>query len=504
VQATASVAALLCCGAGSVVASEQAALHPGRGARVHQESAYPTTRKGHGKMYEDIDWGQPDTCCIDDVPTQNGAHDRGSRSPRARSPRAGLPPGLQWKCVGTVPPTSGTEISNEELEHALRHGRLVFDKGDLVKFGLFRLSFSSFIRVGDRVFSPDDGREEKGHEVVQFPKTMRFPAQRRRSSSLGHAEMKMASRAGMSSCLFELPQQVTGLQDIVSKRVGNTQAPSRHKKKKTVAVRVSDFVAYLIELVPDTHFCRLKARGGNLPQPHLRGPPVKTRGGLPSVPPADAQTWIVERLTCAWCFQVIKQDTIEDMLKFLNSSEEDWSKRRFHEDHHAAVHAKRWARRGSTAGVSECVAQARRQCHVWSRQNGCAMLNLLLLTILQSGTHGAEPPRMPGSSFLYSRSVRLQFAAFRDVFEMTKILTLFFGAALGFKSHCRTTALGTGRTIRITIGTADLLIIRTTTSDFKSMTMSGIVPSRMSANSTLALVLRVTFITELGEGRKRQ
>jgi len=98
----------------------------------------------------------------------------------------------------------------------------------------------------------------------------------------------------------------------------------------------------------------------------------------------------------------------------------------------------------------------------------------------------------------------LQFAAFRDVFETTEILTLFFGAALGFKSHCRTTALGTGRTIRITVGTADLLIIRITTSDFKSMTMSGIVPSRMSANSTLALVLRVTFITELGEGWKRQ
>ena len=93
------------------------------------------------------------------------------------------------------------------------------------------------------------------------------------------------------------------------------------------------------------------------------------------------------------------------MLKFLNTSEEDWSKRRFHDDHHAAVRAKRWTRRGSTAGVSKRVAQARLTCSAKMRfVMWIESAYPLLLTVLRSGTHGAEVPRMPGS-FWYSRSV---------------------------------------------------------------------------------------------------
>lgn len=65
-------------------------------------------------------------------------------------------PGLKWEDIGEKRPATGTEMSCSQLESAL-HDRTVFTKGELQKFGATRVSFESYIKVGETYFKPSGG-----------------------------------------------------------------------------------------------------------------------------------------------------------------------------------------------------------------------------------------------------------------------------------------------------------------------------------------------------------
>ena len=129
--------------------------------------------------------------------------------------------GLKWKCIGSGRPASGTEICNPDLAQALQR-KIVFSAEELITFGLFNLAYSSFIKTGDKFFSPDDISHAVGKEVVEFPKRVHFTVRRKRSSSWDHAEFrKHTSRLGMGSWQTDdISHQALGHNDILRKRVG--------------------------------------------------------------------------------------------------------------------------------------------------------------------------------------------------------------------------------------------------------------------------------------------
>ena len=66
------------------------------------------------------------------------------------------PPGQKWKEI-CKKPTSGIEIENEALAAALQQNPPAFTLEQIDSFKIAELSYGSYIKVGDRCFSPADG-----------------------------------------------------------------------------------------------------------------------------------------------------------------------------------------------------------------------------------------------------------------------------------------------------------------------------------------------------------
>lgn len=166
--------------------------------------------------------------------------------------------GLKWKCVGSGRPASGTEICNPELAQALQR-KTVFSAQELISFGLFNLAYSSFIKMGDKFFSPDDNSHAVVKEVVEFPKRVHSTVQRKRSSSWDHAEFrKHTSRLGMGSWeIDDISHQALGHKDILRKRLGKSSPmpmpastlPGVRLKKKSSSVHCFSVILMCI------HYC---------------------------------------------------------------------------------------------------------------------------------------------------------------------------------------------------------------------------------------------------------
>ena len=64
-----------------------------------------------------------------------------------------IAPGLKWKQMGLHKPTKGQEIQNEALAAKLQQQH-EFTKEEWDGFQVDRISFDSFVKVGDSYFKP--------------------------------------------------------------------------------------------------------------------------------------------------------------------------------------------------------------------------------------------------------------------------------------------------------------------------------------------------------------
>ena len=85
------------------------------------------------------------------------------------------PPGLKWMEVGSAQPVTGAEINNQALATALEQ-KVEFCVEDLQGFKVDKLSYDSYIRVGNTYFIPAEplswsatGREKRQDLDAKLP-----------------------------------------------------------------------------------------------------------------------------------------------------------------------------------------------------------------------------------------------------------------------------------------------------------------------------------------------